>query len=385
MDCPGDRYTADDTLTTMGHPSGTRLGAELDRRVSTLAALALAWSVRAQPTPPADLAAYLALVAQYRDGRYEAATNELAAWPQDAMERAIQSLAKVGGSGRQPEAIPVADLETLVLLHAELGQGLGVQLSVPSRRLHLEAVRRLMQVPFVAADAAFCRRFRLLTGFIDQGRFDFVAAGTAIEGALRSSPDDSYSLMALGRIHETAAAMDIPGLTALGSGGKAEGLEGPARAELASAAELYRHALVSDPSLHEARLRLGRVLQLQARGPEAHQALEDVIERSPDRNLLYMANLLLGALQETDGELFQAVAYYREAMTADPRGLTAKRALAHALHRLGRRAEALDLVSRPLSDEVDAPDAWLLYKMGAFDLNDQIARLWRELRESVRR
>jgi tetratricopeptide (TPR) repeat protein len=275
------------------------------------------------------------------------------------------------------------------LLHAELGLGLRRVLPDPSRRSHLDALRRLTRVPSVAADAAFTRRFWLLLGLIEQSRFDLLAAKTSFEAALLSSPGDSFALMALGRLEETELAQAMPGLSALTGGGGVQELDGGARAQLARAADLYRSALRVDPSLHEARLRLGRVLQLEARREEASRELSAVLERTGDRIHIYLANLLLGALHEAADEVPRAVACYRAAAAANPDGTTAKMALGHALHRLGHRQEALELVSVLLSAGSSGgeagPDAWLLYKMGAFDLEDQVARLWRELRESVRR
>jgi hypothetical protein len=64
-------------------------------------------------------------------------------------------------------------------------------------------------------------------------------------------------------------------------------------------------------------------------------------------------------------------------------------AMSHALHSLGQRREATELVSALLgpgsSGDGATADGWLLYKVGALDLTRQTASLWRELRDAVRR
>jgi tetratricopeptide (TPR) repeat protein len=304
------------------------------------------------------------------------------------VERAVEALGKAMDSPRKSPVVTATDVEALVALHAEIGLAMGMDPGDPTRRMHLVVVRRLMRFRSVADDATFCRRLHLLVGFVDQRHSDLAAARVSIDAAVRCSPDDALSLTALGRIDETEAAQAMPGLTALGGGGGEKDLEAGGSAQLASAARLYRRAIVADPSLPEAHLRLGRILQLQGRRPEAVRELVEVAERSSDRDHVYLANLLLGALHEAGEETSQALACYEAAVAADPEGPTAKLALGHALHRLGRTAEALGFVSGFMNSERQAGgalDAWLRYKMGAFDLEDQIARLLRELRDSVRR
>src|SRR5262249_10154276 len=99
----------------------------------------------------------------------------------------------------------------------------------------------------------------------------------AFLGALRGeSPNDAKILLSSGSVHETHARMpDRVVTTRSPRGALLANREHANHADDLRAAEsYYRQALHVDPSLHEARLRLARVLFLQHKSDEAARELD---------------------------------------------------------------------------------------------------------------
>jgi tetratricopeptide (TPR) repeat protein len=126
-------------------------------------------------------------------------------------------------------------------------------------------------------------------------------------------------------------------------------------------------ALALDPGLHEARLRLGRLLLVRGGLIEAEPVLEAVERVSADERQRYLARLFLGRLAERRRRPDDAARFYARALEGWPDSQAARLALAHALETQHGPAAARPLVSATLSasrrlDRADDP--WWLYPYG---------------------
>ena len=83
------------------------------------------------------------------------------------------------------------------------------------------------------------------------------------------------------------------------------------REHLENAHRALRAAVAVDPSLAEARLRLGRVAWRLGETAEARSALEEVLARKPDAATAFLAHLFLGRLDEDAGRLADAARVLR--------------------------------------------------------------------------
>ncbi len=108
-----------------------------------------------------------------------------------------------------------------------------------------------------------------------------------------------------------------------------------ARGHLERAHRSLRSAVAADPSLAEARLRLGRVAWRLGETSEARSALEEVLARGPTARTGFLAHLFLGRIHEDAGRLDDAARSYEAALALDPHAQSARLALSHVRLRLG--------------------------------------------------
>ena len=203
-----------------------------------------------------------------------------------------------------------------------------------------------------------------------------------VKQGLKDFPDAADLLLLLGSIDETRAALAPGGSDDAAPGTIAaelsrlevEGREARARrreareegGRLKEARSALRSALGADPSLSEARLRLGRVAWRLGDTAEARSQLETVLAGTPEAATAFLAHLFLGRLDEDAGRLDEAAQAYEKALEMDPRCQSARLALSHVRFRQGdaraARAEveaALAAAGRRLR-----PDAFWLYPWG---------------------
>ncbi len=103
----------------------------------------------------------------------------------------------------------------------------------------------------------------------------------------------------------------------------------------------FRKALERDPTMVEARMRLGRSLHLTQNDPDATEILERALADALASNHVFAAHLsalTLGEILEDNGQLLDAIPYYRQAVEIY-RGHSASVALGMALVRTGQRLE----------------------------------------------
>jgi tetratricopeptide (TPR) repeat protein len=150
---------------------------------------------------------------------------------------------------------------------------------------------------------------------------------------------------------------------------------------LARAESYYRRALAADPSLDEARTRLGRVLAQLGRREQAAAELEAVIAAAGVTNrTCYLAQLFLGALRESEGKLREAQAAYQAAINLEPKAQTGYLALSHARHGGGETAASLAPLRTAigLAGSRQEWDPWWAYPWGQpYDLENLVEALHR--------
>lgn len=112
-----------------------------------------------------------------------------------------------------------------------------------------------------------------------------------------------------------------------------------------AAQRAFEDALKADPSLHEARLRLGRVLWRLRRLEPARVCLQEVIEKSSDSTLVYLAHLFLGRLREDLDQLEKAEAEYRAALAIRPLSEPAAMGVSHSRLLRGDTEGARDVLA----------------------------------------
>ena len=133
-----------------------------------------------------------------------------------------------------------------------------------------------------------------------------------------------------------------------------------------------------DPYRDEAKLRLGYTSLRRGKHEDALEHLVGPAKNTTDVFIAYLAHLFRGRALERLKRWDQAVVEYRAAVAVQPGAQTAELALAAALARSGRRAEAAELADRALM-RTDAPfDPWLGYGQGDF-------RHWARLIAGVRK
>ena len=132
------------------------------------------------------------------------------------------------------------------------------------------------------------------------------------------------------------------------------------------AADRFEQALARDPEHREAHLRLGRVQLLLGRTDPGLARLRWVTEHAAEPDLVYLAHLFTGREQKRSGQLDAALASYRAALEANPRGQAAYVATSQALHMSGNPAAAADVLQRGLAARrrTLSPDSWWLYPEG---------------------
>jgi predicted Zn-dependent protease len=124
---------------------------------------------------------------------------------------------------------------------------------------------------------------------------------------------------------------------------------GSTGAELGRARGHLERAVRLDPSLTEARVRLGRMLGLTGNHQQAAAELRQAVASEPEPLLAYYAHLFLGREEEAIGRLTEAREAYRHAASFQPDAPTPRIALSHLMRRQGNHDEALRLIGEVLA------------------------------------
>jgi hypothetical protein len=120
--------------------------------------------------------------------------------------------------------------------------------------------------------------------------------------------------------------------------------------ELAAAAGLYRRALTANPDLVEARVRLGRVLELQGRHPDAVEELRRALAGRIDAVHRYLALLFLGDALHGGGDAVAALDALEQAAAMAPAARAPYLAIARLSRERGNHQRTVSSLDRALAD-----------------------------------
>jgi hypothetical protein len=334
------------------------------------------------------------------------AVEDFVRWQRSDIERAILLLPRTsagdilraGGGGAQTllKRMALLHLET-AFAHYERNDGRAIG-------YHLEWSRRMVrhELPWQTLDhlrvpeisAQFVSDWTLTTAGFFHTKLAFAEARRFLDEELRYAPGNPLLLLARGMTEEIAVSeRAMPrDETARPTGGNPtrvgiarHPLGNRRRATLFEAAQFYRAALAVAPSLHSARLRLGRVQFDLGHDADALQKFEETLTHAEDASTLYLTHLFLAAVQERNEREADAVRCFEAAAALFPSaqapylGLS-RLALSHdpaaarrSLERMFARAVA--------TVEGAVPDPWWLYDAGfGASLPDRLNRLRDEVR-----
>lgn len=319
---------------------------------------ALAPSLWAAPCPASKAVPspeYSKLVSRYRSGDAAGAISALGGWDEARLEcdfKGLQDAAKKAAKcTRCPEKLVFErfSLRAALLLHAdrEAHETLRPPMSEqpppscgtgPHARVVERLVDLLLLVDRQAAD--FLRRFYLGVARHAHWSHCLSTAQHWARAGLKRFPRDSPLLMTLG----IAAENDAFHWRAPTS--RSQGMSAKQRALWEDAQRTFEDALAADPELHEARLRLGRVLWRLGKTEAARSCYEVVMSRDPEASLVYLAHLFLGRLHQDEGRLTEAEKEYSAALAMRSGSEPAAVAVSYVRQLLGNPEGARDVLNR---------------------------------------
>ncbi len=292
-----------------------------------------------RPTRP-DLAIYLELLQAFLAGEVAHALSGVLEWhPQD-----LEALAT---------SLPDPHLrKAAVMLHTALA----FRLSGNARPLEADAHLAVARAALGKDSSPELHRDWLLTvGYYRLAAASPSTALASFEESARRFPTAAEGWLGEGICHELAGFPDGFAIS-----------ESSARDSARQAERCYREALDLEPSLTEARLRLGRVLVLTGALDEAEKELAVVAEDTTEPRLVAFAQVFWGGVRDTRGDLLGAISHYRAAIGADQDCQTAAFALSEALYRSGRHRSATEsLVTALQASRADGISPWHAYHVGS--------------------
>lgn len=322
------------------------------RRVLIVVTVACA-SVAAQKSKPAS--SYSQIIEMYRSGREKDALDALSTVSRSEQEAVRDSLLKAFALSGGAEARRMAgDLRVASMLHTERAfSELSVQ-NGPEFSYQFTLAQSYIQklAPYDRA-SPFVERWLLYTISRLHMRWEVAGARGVCKIAHTTISDTAELLLACGATEEMGWALE-------------HNSDGTSRmkGDLKEAERQFRSALGINPSLFEARLRLGRVLTLR-NDREGMKTLEAIVPGKDD-GFSYLARLFEGDALERSGDSAGAEQRYRAAIALLPTAQSAQIALAHLRHARGARSEAAADVTALARDRTlaDTSEPWFWYPRG---------------------
>ena len=197
-----------------------------------------------------------------------------------------------------------------------IGDGTGI--GSTGQSLHWEIARRVLTAvePDPRRDV-FVRDWYRATVAMGQATEYFDAM--QMKQALLLFPDDSELLLLAGAEREAFATPLFQAFAkSLDGSARLTGIES-ADAELNAASSFYRRAMAARPEFPEARVRLGRVLTMQAHYADAVGLLRQALSADLDASQKYLALLFLGDALEGAGDPAAALESLEQAAAIAPR------------------------------------------------------------------
>jgi tetratricopeptide (TPR) repeat protein len=314
--------------------------------------------------PAADAIAYARLIEQYRHGDSDGAIRALIAAPELA-PRVIPEVRKAGvnpSGANVPIRAVLAALPAAVMLHMEAGLYLNWWGDSAGAGVQWFQARILAELDPVGRDeVAFLRAWHHAAGLFFLGSYAVGDAVVLLERGRQRFSDDVAIAFALGQAYEARGTFSEGQVLSV-----RPDLSKEAMNDLLGAAAIHRGLLARDASLTEARLRLGRVLDLSGRSDLALVELRQVAAITSDGRLRYLAHLFAGDLLRRESRVPEARQEFNRAVKAWPDGQAAALGLAETLHFLGERAEAASRLASAIEDrrEAASPDPFRSYHFG---------------------
>jgi tetratricopeptide (TPR) repeat protein len=317
----------------------------------------------------------LALLPTYRDAvrsyqttqTLDVARGLVGGWTREDFEAVASAEARVGDRNR---------IESAAAFHLEIA--LGVAPSTPDgAMLHVRLGERLLggeaRRAGDAGDRVFAGRWYGVAASVFLAQTDTVRGREILERGLSTVPESAGLHLLAGAVEdmeaqrfEPDAAQDAAGSQRAMTRNVRSEIEGSVRLALAERA--YRHALTIDPALVGARLRLGRVLFLLHRLPEARSMLEGTRDAAVAASDRYLARLFLSELDRLEGDVEAARRLLHEARAMAPDRQSAWLALAQLEEAAGRPDQARAIVREGLARSgKTVVDEWWSYRNGGLD------------------
>ena len=354
--------------------------------------LVACWPVFAFAQPiagPSPGAEYSAVLSQFADDPVKA-VSVLAKWTLGDVERGIVQVPRTatGAILRAGDEPGRRLLKRMALLHIETAFAHYNRHNDAAMDAHLEWSRRVvrhelpwptverLRVP--AIEPRFHTDWALIVAGFFQLKLAFAEARRFLEEELALHPRHALLLLARGMTEEIAASeRAIPRATPpvlshmlLGRPPQTprDQINRRSRTALLDAARFYQNAIAADRSLHEAQLRLGRVLFGLEEDEKARLELQRASAQNDDPLHQYLASLFLAAVDERSGRPSEAVQHFKNAIVLFPAAQAPYLGLSQLLARSdpsGAGAVIEQMFSRsvaPTTSEV--PDPWWLYDAG---------------------
>ena len=313
--------------------------------------LGLAFPGVATPQPTMLSPAYAAAVERYVAGDREGALAGVAAIAERELREQVEALRSLGKRARACTACAAsvawqqAPLRAALMLHTDAALD-GSRDRTSARTQESLAIELAALMKDDPERGPFARRWYATMAGLAQAGNRWSEALDWVERGLDAFPGSADLLLVLGAIEETYGAevtprwfeeiMDPNPRQAQANLARAQELRG----HLQKALRALRDAVAAMPSLHEARLRLGRVAWRLGDTDEARAALSEVLAASTLRETVFLAHLFLGRIHEDADRLDEATRSYEAAVALQPRCQSARFALSHLLWRRGDAAGA---------------------------------------------
>jgi tetratricopeptide (TPR) repeat protein len=363
--------------------------------LASLVAPAPAHASSAGPAPATSEVTLGSLAERYLAGDTQGAVSTVARWDSDTLEAEVTQLLPPKGvidEGRDRSLRAAAMLVTEAAGHALVAN------DSDTARWRLEHAASLVDALTAPGSALFARRFYLLSGLALHAVADVEAAYEMLNRALRRFDRDPELQLAMGAAVETIAGLRrydegprprsaatpvgraMTGMTpqvgtllqqqaqvTVKDCFSIEGVHDSSRCmapqSLQGAEARYVAALSLQPTLLEARLRLGRVRLMGGDARGALRELDIVAAQASDRTQRHLACLFQGAARQELGDLEGAISAYEAAAHEVPDAQSALIALGRARNRIGETNRAQGAFARALAASRSL-DPWWLYLHG---------------------
>lgn len=326
------------------------------RGVTIFAALAPSlWAAECPASQAVPSPEYSKLVSRYRSGDPAGAISALGGWDEARLECELKGLQdaarRAAKCTRCPEKL-VFDrfsLRAALLLHAdrEAQEKLRPPVSEqppPSCGTgpHARVVERLADLLLLVdrEPVDFLRRFYLGVARHAHWSHCLSTAQHWARAGLKRFPRDGPLLLTLGIASENDAFHERAPTS------RSHGMSAKQRALWEDSQRTFEGALAADPELHEARLRLGRVLWRLGKTEAARVCFEVLLSKDPEASLLYLAHLFLGRLHQDEGRLTEAEKEYSAALAMRSGSEPAAVAVSYVRQLLGNPESARDVLNR---------------------------------------